>query len=57
METWDIADPSLPEYNALSYTWGTAGRTVPITVDGKTLGITPSLAEAMAHMEQIQQRE
>ncbi|KAK3985837.1 heterokaryon incompatibility protein-domain-containing protein [Cladorrhinum sp. PSN332] len=32
-----------PEYHALSYTWGEAGRSIPINCDGKTLMITPSL--------------
>ncbi|KAK0638577.1 heterokaryon incompatibility, partial [Cercophora newfieldiana] len=44
-------------YNALSHTWGTTGRMVPIIVDGKQLLITPNLSEAMTRLEEVHQRD
>ena len=41
----DTSDP--PEYIALSYAWGDASNTVPISIDGKVFHVTQSLKGAL----------
>lgn len=41
----DTSDP--PEYIALSYVWGDASKTVPVSIDGKSVQVTQNLRDAL----------
>lgn len=43
------------EYEALSYTWGSIERTKPVEVNGQTLHITVSLAQALRNLRYVDQ--
>lgn len=49
----DLASGSVPDYIALSHTWGTSGRDVPVVVDGAKLNITASLNNALKHLKNL----
>ena len=42
-----VSGPQQIPYDALSYTWGSAGRTKSITCNGKRLAVTQTLVEAL----------
>ncbi|KUI58453.1 Heterokaryon incompatibility protein 6, OR allele [Cytospora mali] len=44
------------KYTALSYTWGTSRRNIPILVNGANLDITASLRDALRHLKNIQEQ-
>ena len=42
-----------PDYQALSYTWGSPERCRQITIDGKVVGITQNLYDALHDLQQL----
>lgn len=47
LETTSTSTTTPPQYEALSYCWGDASKTHPITVNGKHMRITSSLHDAL----------
>jgi hypothetical protein len=45
-----------PEYEALSYTWGSSGSDVKIEVDGQVISVRPNLAYALAALRDSEPR-
>lgn len=43
LQSFRLADPDLPAYDALSYTWGSQTYSEPILVDGEELLVLPSV--------------
>ena len=41
-----------PPYAAISYTWGSASRSVPVTINGKPFTIRPNLYQLLFHLRQ-----
>ncbi|KAH0553321.1 hypothetical protein GP486_006575 [Trichoglossum hirsutum] len=48
METYDFRDA--PEYEALSYTWGTQDESESIKLNGQLFSVTPNLLEALRQL-------
>jgi hypothetical protein len=51
LETFSI--DQAPPYFALSYAWGNQTDDVPLEVDGRLLGVTPSLASAIEQLRKL----
>ena len=47
-----FATSKRPTYTAISYTWGSAGNSFPITINGKPFHIRPNLWHLLSHLRQ-----
>lgn len=56
LTTYPLTDGAFPKYTALSYTWGTSGRNVEVSIDGARATITESLLEGLQHLRKTQQQ-
>jgi hypothetical protein len=45
-----LIDSPKPLFNALSYAWGNASKTMPICIDGKVVQVTTNLESALRHI-------
>jgi Heterokaryon incompatibility protein (HET) len=46
-----------PKYNSLSYTWGNAENTAPVTIDGRKVLVTVNLEIALRHLRDHKNRK
>jgi hypothetical protein len=53
IEEFDRESELCPPYIALSYTWGDANVTIPITLNGQPLSVTTNLHSALMHMRRM----
>lgn len=56
LTTYPLSECAFPKYTALSYTWGTSGRNVEVSIDGSRAMITESLFEGLQHLRKTQQQ-
>lgn len=56
LTTYPLIEGSIPEYTALSYTWGSSDRNVEVFIDEATTMITESLSQALQHLRKTQQQ-
>lgn len=54
--TYPLNDGAIPNYTALSYTWGSSGRHVEVSIDGARAFVTESLFEGLQHLRKAQQQ-